>query len=278
MAVETQEVCKICFNATSHKPDPTLISVDKARVRDESRYCPSCNQEWCTKIVTKDQNTQKWVFIRPRPKTKEQVYRLCTNKPPCQESVRCKYAHSIVELNEWNRECPVASAEQYQQPRPAPKLNEPYQMCRNMQRSSTCQYGQQCKFAHSREELAQWMKENQRVNQHRLSIRPRPNLIFSRGYKMCKAVLLGRPCHYGADCTFAHTNEELKQWNKELSSLNFPSFAFDTTRCDEGVGIKSPWVDEFDQLLRIKVIRNSNQGQQDIPGLEVTLLVYFLYL
>ena len=291
MAVETREVCKMCFNSSSHKPNPTLTPIHKALVdSDRNRSCPACKQQWLTETVAKDGD--RWVAVRLPPKIDPLIdYRLCVNirkkQPSCRNGTRCTYAHNIVELKEWNRK-------RYQQPRPAPNYNlhGPYQMCKNIQKSGICR--QQCKFAHSKEELEQWMKEKNQhglKTSHRLyrtqtarrmsSTRPRPYIVFANhGYKMCKSVQLQRPCYHGDNCYFAHSKEELQLWNEEISStlsdyINVPAHQtslsgndtspFDTTSSS---GIRDD--KNFDQILRTKVIL-SLRGQTDVLGHEVTL-------
>lgn len=62
------------------------------------------------------------------------------------------------------------------------------------------------------------------VNQHDLcGIRKRPLLSFQIvGFKMCMHVQANRRCIYGDYCTFAHSNEELQVWNRQLNTLTFP--------------------------------------------------------
>ena len=157
MAVETFDVCKICYNASSHKTNPTLTLTAKVD-SDDTRSCPACRQEWSTQTVAKDPDTRKWVAIRPLPKIDPKIdYHLC-QKQPCQKGpLGCTYAHSRVELILWKKT-------RLQQPRPAPLLAGPYhqfQRCWNVRDSTNgvCPYGQHCTFAHSEEELERWINE-----------------------------------------------------------------------------------------------------------------------
>ena len=120
--METFDVCKICYNFTSNKANPTLTLTAKVGSIDCTPSCPSCKQEWITQTVAKDPDTRKWVAIRPRPKIDPKIhYRLCVStqrKQPCQKGPL--YAHSRTELILWNKT-------RLQQPRPAPMLTGPYQ-------------------------------------------------------------------------------------------------------------------------------------------------------
>ena len=162
MAVETYEVCKICFNSTSHKANPTLTLAPKVD-SDGTRSCPACKQQWNTQTVARDPETRKWVSIRPRPKIDPKIdYQMCVStqrKYPCQKGpLGCTYAHSRAELIFWNKT-------RLQQPRPAPNLTGPYQfqLCKHIQGSKVCPYGQRCTFAHSEEELQRWINEQSGV-------------------------------------------------------------------------------------------------------------------
>ena len=159
MAAETLEVCKICFNSSSHKASPTLTPQSRAVVDASSkRTCPACKQVWSSQKVAKDPDTQKWVAIRPRPKIDPKIdYQLCVSvqkRQNCQKGQGvCTYAHSRVELLEWNKE-------RWKDPRPVPPLNGPFQfqLCKHIQSNGSCPYGQRCTFAHSEEELEEWIR------------------------------------------------------------------------------------------------------------------------
>lgn len=291
----------MCFNSSSHKPNPTLTPIHKALVdRDGNRFCPACKQPWLTETVTKDEESRKWVVVRPQPKIHPLIdYQLCVNirkkRQLCRNGAKCTYAHSMVELKEWNRK-------RYQQPRSAPdyNLHGPYQMCKNVQTTGICQ--QQCKYAHSKEELQQWNKHsvNKRRKTNRRSywsqtprrmnqssfIRPCPNIVVNHRYKLCKSVQFRRPCYYGDNCTFAHSKKELQQWNDEILSrvLDYSSLVSYKQRAlldghessdtsayvsgDDSEDMMSTRSENFDQMLRAKVILPV-QSQKEIPEFKV---------
>lgn len=55
------------------------------------------------------------------------------------------------------------------------------------------------------------------------TLRRRPLLSFPiNGYKLCLHVQSGRRCIYGEYCTFAHSQRELEEWNRQLQMANTP--------------------------------------------------------
>ena len=154
------EVCKICFNSSSHKANPTLTPEAKA-VMDpatKKKTCPSCKQSWNGLQVSRDLELNKWVAIRPRPKILPHIdYQLCASvqrKASCQKGQGlCTFAHSKVELLAWNKERWKEA-----RPRPAaPSGAHQYQLCKHVLTEGNCPYGQRCTFAHSEEELRIWV-------------------------------------------------------------------------------------------------------------------------
>ena len=155
---ETREVCKICFNSSSHKPSPILTPFNKTTydAATQQQTCPVCRQEWAPIRICREPN-QRWLRIRPRPKIPSNIdFQMCKNvnsKMECPKGQDCSFAHSQAELASWNRE-------RQNEPRPAPQISGPYQyqLCKHMLNTGTCPYGQRCTFAHSDEELEGWLK------------------------------------------------------------------------------------------------------------------------
>ena len=154
---ETREVCKMCFNSSSHKPNPVLTPFSKSSydVSTGEQKCPVCRLEWAPIRIYKD-HSQRWVKIRPRPKIPATIdFQMCNNaNGKCTKGHECSFAHSQAELASWNRE-------RQNEPRPAPQIPGPYQfqLCKHMQNTGTCPYGQRCTFAHSEEELSRWLRD-----------------------------------------------------------------------------------------------------------------------
>lgn len=158
--MEPREVCKICYNSTSHKPTPTLTYEPKDDSSDEgveSKTCSLCRQEWAPIRVAKELGSTRWVRIRPRPKLQMHIdFMMCKNlrsRNECPKGQECSYAHSQAELWAWNQE-------RQKEPRPAPHINGSYQyqLCKYISKSGNCPYGIKCTFAHNEEELQAWLK------------------------------------------------------------------------------------------------------------------------
>ena len=155
-----KEVCKICFNASSQKANPTLTPVEKVVNESGRKVCPNCRQPWSSQKVAKDMDQNRWVQIRSRPlKMNPHIdYQLCTSvlkKQPCPKGHGiCTFAHSRAELISWNRD-------RYRDPRPVPSgvMANQVSMCKHVMADSQCPYGQRCVYAHSEEEREKWIDE-----------------------------------------------------------------------------------------------------------------------
>ncbi len=155
-----RDVCKICFNASSQKANPTLTSEEKAINEGGRRVCPNCRQTWTGQKVAKDPELSRWVLIRPRPlKMNPHIdYQLCTSvskRQTCPKGLGlCTFAHSRAELNSWNRE-------RYRDSRPVPTGVLPNQiiLCKHVLMDGVCPYGQRCVYAHSEEEKDRWIDD-----------------------------------------------------------------------------------------------------------------------
>ena len=157
---EIREVCKICYNSSSHKANPILTPFSRTTYDAATRLqtCPVCRQEWAPiRICREPPISPRWMKIRPRPKIPATIdFQMCKNvnsKIECPKGQDCSFAHSQAELTSWNRE-------RQNEPRPAPQITGPYQyqLCKHMLNTGTCPYGQRCTFAHSDEELEGWLK------------------------------------------------------------------------------------------------------------------------
>lgn len=69
--------------------------------------------------------------------------------------------------------------------------------------------------------LQQQIQSSKLNNNATVTIRERPKLPFHvLEYRMCRHVQMGRPCLHGDLCTFAHSNEELLVWSKDVTYPN----------------------------------------------------------
>ena len=158
---EAREVCKICYNSSSHKVNPTLTYEPKvAEGGSAGEECAVCHQKWATVRVAKELSSSRWVRIRSRPRLPMHVdFHMCKNLKShtnaCHRGQDCSYAHSKAELWAWNQE-------KQKEPRPAPRMSSSihYQMCKHMSKCGSCPYGSKCTFAHSTEELDIWLIEH----------------------------------------------------------------------------------------------------------------------
>lgn len=240
--LESMVVCKICFGWKEHEPQPILIPESKAVYdrRSGAKTCPICSQEWSSILVVKG---SKWVRIRERPRIPPEVdYKMCRNLPRCQKGQRCSHAHSQAELLFWVKE--RAELEPRSPPQlPPPPNNGPrhYHLCTNVGENG-CSV--KCKFPHSEQEKRAWEK---------LQIRAPPLVNISvalDGYKLCWHIASGKRCLYGEYCTFAHSHQELDEWNQQLQRAYAEN-------------------QDFASLLRTKVSSNYKE-LQEIQGFEVS--------
>ena len=101
-----------------------------------------------------------------------------------------------------------------------------------------CPIGQSCSFAHNKAEVARLpslpsstgtfpnstktpVRSMTLSSQTSVTIRKRPVLSCQIvEYKLCKYVEAGRRCVHGDFCTFAHGQNELNEWNKDLNNCD----------------------------------------------------------
>ena len=172
--LKTLEVCKICFNASSQKANPTLTTENKALIESTGgagggikKRCPNCRQSWNSQKVGFDPDTNRWVIIRPRPLKMPLLtdYTMCSNiqkKQLCSKGPGvCTFAHSQIELAMWNHE-------RWQEPRPTPQTSGGgvHQLCKYVMSTGVCTFGQRCTFAHSEGELRHWKATTESSSQY----------------------------------------------------------------------------------------------------------------
>ena len=166
-------MCRVCFNASSHKKNPTLRTVEQTEGNDKDRHCKACGQKWHPLRVVRG-SAGKWYGVRPRPTRVTSEYQLCNYREKCQKATVCTFAHSPEELEVWNRERSEAS--KVEAPRPFPDFSAAgvsdddviLQLCKN-QMLGSCTYGRRCTFAHTETELRVWTEELNRRRSSRKS-------------------------------------------------------------------------------------------------------------
>ena len=93
-------------------------------------------------------------------------------------------------------------------------------------------------------------------NNATISIRERPKLPFHvLEYRMCRHVQMGRPCLHGDLCTFAHSNEELLAWSRDVG------FSSRFERASGTVYHPPGGATDHDQLLTMPGCNDSDASQ-----------------
>ena len=171
---------------------------------------------------------------------------------PCPLSNRCMFAHSYEELERWKTEM-NSSNNSSAQPAPVSHSNELFycdvcdtvctskkQLEEHKKGSRHLQamypsYHAEPVHTHVRHypspviprhqaaaaKLQQQIQTSKLNNIMAVPIRERPRLPFHvLEYRMCRHLQMGRPCLHGDLCTFAHSNEELLAWSKDVTFTN----------------------------------------------------------
>lgn len=87
--------------------------------------------------------------------------------------------------------------------------------CQNYTRDGSCPYKDSCWYLHeSSHPLVHWRRETPIVNPTKYKT------------KMCRSIMAGRVCTYGAKCQFAHSSRELKthQFGSSRESLSWDTW------------------------------------------------------
>ena len=95
-------------------------------------------------------------------------------------------------------------------------------LCKHFNTPQGCSYGDKCQFAHSQQELRQ--VNNQILSQPMMNFNKNMNKAQNNmlNYKIvkCKNWEKDKTCKYGAHCTFAHGDQELRNKNDNLCQMN----------------------------------------------------------
>lgn len=184
-----QEVCKICFNSSSHKPTPFLTPKSKSIVVPETKKkcCSQCHQEWISITVCKEPGTGKWVHVRSNLSKNVAMCRFIRRSGTklCPKGQSCSFAHNKAEVARFSTSPSLqSSGASPQSVNSAKQLSRAYVVTRKRPVLS-------CRIVE---------------------------------YKLCKYVeQAGRRCLRGEFCTFAHSSSELNEWNLELNNCDSAS-------------------------------------------------------
>ena len=104
-------------------------------------------------------------------------------------------------------------------------LNPRYKttLCKKFANGQGCPYGDKCQFAHGAQELR--MNNVQGIPQNMLNLNKSQNSLLNYKIVKCKNWDKDGTCKYGAHCTFAHGDEELRNKADNLYQFN-PSMQF----------------------------------------------------
>jgi hypothetical protein len=224
-----EEVCKICYSSSSHRPLPVFTPKDP-----KTSKCPVGRHNWNPQVICFSEGLN--FPIRPRPSIPPQTpgYKLCTNKKKCPRGLECSFAHSDAELRYWFHDR-VANEPRQKPPDHVRAVN--FHLCNSvsLEKYGFCSYGTNCSYPHSERELQLWnayrdakvkkspdpSKLHQDPSPSATSsaahvIRPKPKLCPTpQKYDRCKYFYMSS-CMRGNECHFAHSEEELFAWNEGL--------------------------------------------------------------
>ena len=104
-------------------------------------------------------------------------------------------------------------------------LNPRYKtsLCKKFSTTQGCPYGDKCQFAHGAQELRLYNGQN--ASQNMLNINKSQNSLLNYKIVKCKNWDKDGTCKYGAHCTFAHGDDELRNKADNLYQFN-PSMQF----------------------------------------------------
>ena len=99
-------------------------------------------------------------------------------------------------------------------------LNPRYKtsLCKKFSSGQICPYGDKCQFAHGTQELRSFHGQNQNMNTA-LNNKSQNNFLNYKIVK-CKNWEKDRTCKYGAHCTFAHGDADLRNKADNLYQMN----------------------------------------------------------
>ena len=83
-------------------------------------------------------------------------------------------------------------------------------LCKNYIQNHSCPYGDKCQFAHGEQELRSFNAQPQNM-MYSLGMNPKnQNNMLNYKIVKCKNWEKDKSCKYGAHCTFAHGDEEIR--------------------------------------------------------------------
>lgn len=98
-------------------------------------------------------------------------------------------------------------------------------MCKHYDTPQGCSYGEKCQFAHGQHELR--LNPGQVMPQAMMGMNPKStnkiqNSLLNYKIVKCKNWERDKTCKYGAHCSFAHGDQELRNKNDNLCNMHAP--------------------------------------------------------
>ena len=178
-------------------------------------------------------NVERKQEPRPAPLiTGSYQYQMCKHMQgsgACPYGQRCTFAHSQEEFRAWLRNMPSSATFSPTSPLPSsgsgPVGGLVCEVC-TLTCTSRKQLEDHMAGGKHRERLLQLQNgvaEQLPAHPPPSNARKRPHLSFQiPSFKMCMHAQANRRCVYGDFCTFAHSNEELQEWNRQLAPPTNP--------------------------------------------------------
>ena len=136
-------------------------------------------------------------------------------------------------------------------------------LCKNFTSGQTCPYGEKCQFAHGDHELRLNTGQPQNImNMYNPNLNNKTqNSLLNYKIVKCKNWEKDKTCKYGAHCTFAHGEEELR--NKADNMYLNPSIPYMMP-----VLMPSPGMDmtQMQQMMGNPLMMGYNMNPNDIQG------------
>ena len=96
-------------------------------------------------------------------------------------------------------------------------------LCKNYIQNHSCPYGDKCQFAHGEQELRSFNAQPQNMMYSLGMNQKNQNNMLNYKIVKCKNWEKDKSCKYGAHCTYAHGEEELRNKADNLYQMN-PGF------------------------------------------------------
>ena len=138
-------------------------------------------------------------------------------------------------------------------------------LCKKYSTPQGCPYGTKCQFAHGAQELR--LYSGQGMPQNALSLNKSQNSALNYKIVKCKNYEKDGTCKYGAHCTFAHGDEELRNKADNLYQFN-PSMPLMLPMILPA-GMDMNQMQQFMANGQLMMMGNMNPNMGQVPGNEL---------